>query len=112
MTRLDYAAIRTMIPIHRVLELIDYQPTTRRGQQWRGPCPLGCLPVTRRSRHFSVHLGRSIFQCFHCGSCGNQLDLWSAITGLKLRPATLDLCHRLHIAVKDVQNKQLNNGRF
>ncbi len=111
MTRLDYAAIRDAIPIRRVLELIDYQPTARRGQQWRGPCPLGCRPAATPDRRFAVHLGRDIFRCFACGHSGNQLDLWAAITRLDLHQATLNLCHNLNIAAKQVQNTQPENRR-
>jgi hypothetical protein len=94
MSWLDYAAIREQIPIRRVLQLLDWQPTLRRGPQWRGPCPLSCSQATRC---FSVHLSRDLFRCFDCRRGGNQLDLWAAVTEQPLHPATLDLCHRLGI---------------
>lgn len=99
MSRLDYSAIRRRIPIRCVLLLLGYQPARRRGQQWRGPCPLpGCSPsAAKRDDYFSVHVGRHMFRCFRCGRSGNQLDLWLHATGLSLRPATLDLCRRLTI---------------
>lgn len=100
MTRLDYAAMRQRIPIRRVLLLLGCQSAHRRGQQWRGPCPLpGCSTLARTppERCFSVHVGRHIFRCFRCGRCGNQLDLWAHFTGLPLHPATLELCRRLSI---------------
>lgn len=95
MSWLDYAAIREQIPIRRVLELLDWQPTLRRGPQWRGPCPLSCCQSTRG---FSVHLSRDLFRCFDCRRGGNQLDLWAAATDQPLHPATRDLCERLGIA--------------
>ena len=99
MIYLDYAAIRAQIPIRRVLDLLDWEPTIRRGAQWRGNCPLHCSasPSSPRDPCFSVHVSRHLFQCFHCHCRGNQLDLWEAVTGYLLLPATLDLCRRLGI---------------
>ena len=61
--------------MERVLELIDYRPTSRRGHQLRGACPFH-PPDRPRSRCFSVELKRGIFRCFTCGAQGNQLDQW------------------------------------
>ena len=36
---IDYRALRHQIPMERVLDLIDYHPTSRRGRQLRGACP-------------------------------------------------------------------------
>jgi DNA primase len=44
---------------------------------------------------FSVHVAKNAYQCFRCKARGNQLDLWAAFSHLPLKPATLDLCHRL-----------------
>jgi hypothetical protein len=111
MIELDYAAIRTQIPIRRVLDLLDWEPTIRRGTQWRGDCPLGCSasPSSPNDPSFSVHVSRHLFQCFHCHCQGNQLDLWVAVTGYPLRPATLDLCRRLGIQPITLPNPQPRN---
>jgi len=108
MRQLDYAAIRTQISIRRVLDLLHWEPTRRRGDQWRGPCPLLCSSSlsSQRNACFSIHVSRDIFQCFHCYRGGNQLDLWAAVSGLPLRPATLDLCRRLGIAPITLANPQ------
>ena len=109
MSRLDYAAIRERIPIRCVLLLIGYEPTRRRGHQWRGPCPLpDCSPTACSSsqRCFSVHVRRHLFRCFSCGRSGNQLDLWTHLIGRPLYPATLDLCRRLSITPVELENPQ------
>jgi hypothetical protein len=36
---IDYRALRNQMPMARVLELIGYHPTSRRGDQLRGACP-------------------------------------------------------------------------
>ena len=117
MTRLDYAAIdyaaiRGRIPIRRVLELLRYQPTQRRGDQWRGPCPIcsdGVADVKQSC--FSVHVSRNLFQCFRCQRAGSQLDLWAHFRGLSLYPATLDLCQRLGLEPFTLENPQPPNPR-
>ena len=40
---IDYRAVRSQIPMERVLELLDYHPTSRRGHQLRGACPFHLL---------------------------------------------------------------------
>jgi DNA primase len=112
MNGLDYAAIRQRVPIRCVLLLLAYEPTHRRGHQWRGPCPLpDCSPsaAPSRDRSFSVHVKRHLFRCFRCGRSGNQFDLWAHATGLSLYPATLDLCQRLSVVPIYLKNPQPRN---
>ncbi len=40
MPRLDYRALRALIPIRAVLAQLHYVPLQIHGDQWRGPCPL------------------------------------------------------------------------
>jgi DNA primase len=95
---LDYRAIRERISIRQVLALVGYEAASQRGPQWRGPCPICQAGLAPSKEHrFSVNVERGLFQCFGCGRRGNQLDLWSQLRGLPLKPATVDLCHRLGI---------------
>ena len=111
MRQLDYAAIRDQIPIRRVLDLLQWERTRCRGDQWRGPCPLLCSsPLSEQRRPaFSIHISRHLFQYFHCGRHGNQLDLWVAASGFPLHSATLDLCRRLGITPITLPNSQPQN---
>ena len=94
MPGIDYRAARAGIRLAEVLELIDYQPRWRRGQVWRGPCPLhGSQSVP--SRVFAVDLDKNLYHCFRCGAGGNALDLWAAITRQPLHAAVQSLCQRL-----------------
>lgn len=95
MPGIDYHALRRQITMREVLELIGFRATSRQGPQLRGRCPLpGCGDPSARS--FSVHLTRQIYRCFACGTHGNALDLWTAVTGLPLHPAAIALCRVLH----------------
>jgi hypothetical protein len=43
-----------------------------------------------------VNLQTNAYQCFKCGSAGNQLDLYAAVTKKSLYRAALDLCEKLN----------------
>ena len=93
---LDYAALRAAIPLEQVLRLLDFRPAVIRGRRWRGACPLH-EPRETDSTCFSADLDRHLFRCFRCQAGGNQLDLWTAHTGLPLYEAALNLCRRQHL---------------
>jgi DNA primase len=60
-------------------------------------------PHSPRSRVFSVNLQTNAYQCFKCGSAGNQLDLYAAVTKKSLYQAALDLCEKLNSPTPWVQ---------
>jgi DNA primase len=106
-THLDYPAIRQQISMRQVLDLLAYEPTYRRGHQWRGRCLL--TPHAEHPAHarcFCIHLDRKLFYCCACRRGGNHLDLWAAIHHLTLRAATLDLCQRFGIEPIPLRNMQ------
>jgi DNA primase len=98
MPGIDFQQVRLLVSMRDVLDLLGWQPRTRRGEQRRGPCPLhGSRSPT--SRCFAVHLGRQGYHCFRCGASGNALDLYAAATGAPIYQAALELCGRLgHVA--------------
>jgi DNA primase len=98
MPGIDYRQVRAAAPMRAVLELLGWQPRTRQGPQWRGPCPLHGSRTTT-SRCFAVHVDRGVYHCFRCGAGGNTLDLFVAATRQSLYEAALDLCGRLGQAV-------------
>ena len=95
---IDYRAVRSQISMERVLELIDYHPTSHRGHQLRGACPFHS-PERPHPRCFSVELKKGLFRCFTCGAQGNQLDLWARLHRLPLYRAAADLCHHAGIRI-------------
>ncbi len=98
MAGIDYPALRRVLRLGQVLELLGFVPSSRAGAQVRGPCPVHGSP-TPRSRSFAAHLERHCWQCFRCGARGNALDLWPAATGLPLYEAAVDLCGRLNLPI-------------
>ncbi len=95
MPGIDFKEVRASVRIAEVLELIGFVPCTSTEQQLRGPCPVHRSSSTKSSC-FSVNLAKNTYQCFKCGSAGNQLDLWAAATRTSTYEAALDLCNRLH----------------
>ena len=82
--RIDYKELKRRIRLEELLSSVGWASTEGRGDQLRGPCPLAaCNPslgsgskTTKRS--FSVHMGKNVYRCFHCGSQGNVLDFWTS----------------------------------
>ncbi len=90
---IDFAKVRSLIPMNDVLTLLAWESSSINGPQLRGGCPLpNCATTSRRT--FAVHLEKHAWHCFACGRHGNQLDLWTMITDHDLYHATIDLCHR------------------
>ena len=55
MTGIDYRALRRVLRLGQVLDLLGFVPTNRAGAQVRGPCPLHGAR-SPRSRSFAAHL--------------------------------------------------------
>jgi putative transposase len=98
---IDFAALRTLITMSAVLQLLGFRPRSCHGAQQRGPCPLhGSTSGT--SRCFSVNLEQHTFHCFKCGRSGNALDLWAHATGQTVYDAAVDLCQRLNLPLPEL----------
>jgi transposase InsO family protein len=93
---IDFAAIRALVTMAAVLDLLGFRPSSSQGAQQRGPCPLHGS-TTGTSRCFSANLDEQMFHCFKCGCSGNALDLWAKAKRLSVYDAAVDLCHRLGI---------------
>jgi len=90
----DFRAVRELISMADVLELIGWAALSRAGPARRGPCPVH-RARTANSRSFAVHLHRQVYCCCRCGSSGNHLDLYAAVTRQGVYAAALDLCERV-----------------
>ena len=95
MPGVDFREVRQISSMAEVLELIDFEPLTRLGSTLRGPCPVH-HSQSAKSRSFTVHLGRNLYHCFGCGSAGNHLDLYAAVTRQGVYAAAVDLCAKLN----------------
>ncbi len=105
MPGIDYRELRRRVSMARVLNLIGFRATWRRGPQLRGPCPIpGCCSASRRT--FSAHLTRKNYRCFACHSHGNALDLWAAVCSLPLHPAAIALCQAVKLTPPELQPRR------
>lgn len=98
MPGIDFAELRRRVTLTQVLERVGFRPVSRRGDQLRGPCPLHGS-TARRSRSLAVHVGKQCWYCFHCHRGGNALDLYLAVTGLRVHEGALRLCTTLNLEV-------------
>ena len=94
MPGIDFNKLRDGITMEQVLELIHFAPSSRLGNQWRGPCPVH-QSTSIRSRSLSVNLSTRRYYCHKCQSKGNQLELWAQINRLPIYAAAVDLCRAL-----------------
>jgi len=94
MPGVDFQTVRRNVLRADVLALLEFEPTSVRGDQWRGPCPVHGS-TSPRSRSFSANLRLGRYQCFRCGSRGNALELWAAVRQISLHAAAIELCELL-----------------
>ena len=97
-TAIDFAHLKRQLPLERVLDHLGLTGRLRgSGPQKRCACPIHRGDA--RGRTFSVNLQETVFQCFEarCGQKGDVIDLWSALRGLSLREAALDLVRTFHL---------------
>ena len=95
---IDYRALRNQVPVKRVLDLINYHPTSRRSHRLRGACAFHA-PERPLPHCFSLELTRGLARGFVCGAQGNQLDLLAPLRSLPLHEATLDLCEHAEVRI-------------
>jgi hypothetical protein len=96
--RVDYRELKRRIRLRDLLNRIGWKNTKGRGDQLRGPCPLpGCRYQQSNAGPegagptFSIHAGKNVYRCFHCGSKGNALDFWRAYRNMTLNQAAIEL---------------------
>jgi DNA primase len=94
MSGIDFVLLRQQISLTQVLDLVGFTPTTRRGPQWRGPCPVHGSK-SPRSRSFAAQVEKNCWHCFRCGASGNALDLYVAVTKQPVYEGALELGTRL-----------------
>jgi DNA primase len=94
MPGIRFAEVRAKVTMAEVLRLVGFVPHETAGDQVRGPCPVH-RSASPSGRSFSANLGLHIYRCFKCGSSGNHLDLYAAVTGRGLFEAAIELCERL-----------------
>jgi DNA primase len=108
---INFAGVRELITMRQVLDVLNWQHAAKHGAQLRGPCPIH-KSENPSSRSFSVNLEKHVYHCFAacCGSKGNQLDLFAAVTGQRPYDAALDLCQRLGIDIPRPETTRNEHG--
>jgi len=99
MAGVDFDQVRGMFTIDQVLQKVNWLPTRRRGAQLRGPCPV----CRGEGRCLSVNVATDRYFCHKCGSRGNVLELWMALTDLSVYQAAIDLCRTFNRTVPTVK---------
>lgn len=94
MPGIDFNVLRAEVTMQQLLQQLDWRPTSRIGDQLRGPCPVHGS-TSAGSRTFSANLESARYYCHKCHSQGNQLELWAAVHQLTIYQAALDLCQSL-----------------
>lgn len=92
--RIDFAPVKEALSLAEVLALLRFTPSSTKGHQQRGPCPIHGSKDAK-SRSFSANLADHTFQCFKCGAHGNALDLWAVTSRQTIYDAAVDLCRQL-----------------
>ena len=93
MPGVNFQQLRDEISIEEVLRLLGCEAVSRKGDHWRGPCPVHRSRTTD-SRVFSANVKTNRYYCHKCRSHGNQLELWAAVQHMNIYDA-VDLCEKL-----------------
>lgn len=104
MPGVNFQLVRELVSMSDVIDLIGFAPTTQSGPVLRGPCPIHHSRSTR-SRSFAVDTERKVYCCFTCGSAGNHLDLFAAVTQKGVFEAALELCAKLRRPVPWIHSR-------
>ena len=110
MPGIRFAEVRAQVTMAEVLGLVGFVPCETSGDQVRGPC-LVHHSASPSGRSFSANMRSHIYKCFKCGSSGNHLDLYAAVTGRSLFEAAIELCERLHREVPWIPNMRTPRPR-
>lgn len=102
MPGVNFEKVREQVSLSDVLRLLDFEPTSVRGDQVRGRCPLhGTSEDGDRGRGhaFSANVRLGRYRCFKCGSRGHALELWCSARQISLFAGTIELCELLDVEV-------------
>jgi transposase len=108
---LDFAHLRRQLPMSRVLDHLGLTARLKgSGPQRRCACPIH--RGDGRGRTFGVNLGANVYQCFdaRCGSKGDVIDLWAALSQRDVRAAALDLVHVFGLEPSPPGGTEKRNG--
>jgi DNA primase len=89
MPLIDFAKVKELVPIEVVLQILDWRPTERSGDELRGKCPIH-TSHSAKSRSFAV--STKGFFCHSCKKRGDSITLYAEARRLTLFKAAEELC--------------------
>jgi transposase len=110
-TPLDFAHLKSQLPMARVLDQLGLSARLRGGgAQRRCACPIH--QGDGRGRTFSVNLEQQVFCCFEarCAKQGDVIDLWAALRQLSLREAALELVRTFELEPAPPRGTEKRHG--
>jgi len=93
---IDLKAVKAMVRLDEVLDLLRYQCVRRSLGKGYGLCPLKC---GERPRACALDFESGVWFCHACQRGGNVLDLYALAKGINVYAAALELCQALGILV-------------
>lgn len=92
---IDFRALRELIDAREVMLDFAWKPLSRRGDNWRGPCP---FHGSTFEKSVSLSACRSIVRCFKCRWQGDGLQVWLFFRPhAKVLQAAYEICERFHL---------------
>jgi len=106
----NFRALRSAIPIKRLLDRWGWKATTRLiGHAERGRCPLE-LHHDPQGRSFSVQHVEGGWYCHCCRAGGDVIDLFARKSGLALHEAAIQLCEMFVVDLPELPGTGKRNG--
>jgi len=96
MRPVDFLAIKQLVSVEKVLELIRWRPRWIEGKERRGPCPVH-RSTNPDSRSFAASVEG--WYCHTCKRGGDQVSLYAAVYELQPLAAAVEMCQRLGLDV-------------
>ena len=96
MRPVDFAAVKQLVSMEKVLDLIGWRPRWHEGKERRGPCPVH-KSSNPDSRSFAA--AAEGWFCHSCKRGGDQVSLYAAVQQLDALAAAVEMCERLGLNV-------------
>jgi hypothetical protein len=108
MSGVDFDAVKRLVPMSAVLNLIGWQPSAVYRARQRGPCPVhGSSSPSSRSFEASPR----VWYCYACKRGGGPLQLYAEVRKLSVYKAAVELCRVLKYRVPWLPRSKVRKPR-
>lgn len=97
----DFIRIRELVDARRVLELTGWRPNSRRGLNWRGPCP----EHGSRPRSTSLSVCATVCRCFVCNWRADGVGIWARHRHVGVLQAAIEVCGLFNLEVPYIERR-------